>query len=30
MILRKDIITDDNPVLREKSVDVTLPLSKED
>ena len=30
MILRKDIITDDNPLLRQKSVDVTLPLSKED
>ena len=30
MILRKDIISDDNPLLREKSVDVPLPLSKED
>ena len=30
MILKKDIITDDNPLLRQKSVDVTLPLSKED
>lgn len=30
MILRKDIILDDNPLLRQKSVDVTLPLSKED
>ena len=30
MILRKDIITDDNPLLRQKSVDVPLPLSKED
>ena len=30
MILRKDIILDTNPLLREKSVDVALPLSKED
>lgn len=30
MILRKDIILDNNPLLRQKSVDVTLPLSKED
>ena len=30
MILKKDIILDNNPLLREKSVDVTLPLSKED
>ena len=30
MILKKDIITDDNPLLRQKSVDVALPLSKED
>ena len=30
MILRKDIILDSNPLLREKSVDVPLPLSKED
>lgn len=30
MILKKDIILDDNPQLRKKSEDVTLPLSKED
>ena len=30
MITRKDIILDSNPLLREKSVDVQLPLSKED
>ena len=30
MILRKDIILDTNPLLRKKSVDVPLPLSKED
>ena len=30
MILKKDIITDDNPLLRQKSVDVSLPLSIED
>ena len=30
MILRKDIISDTNPLLRQKSKDVTLPLSKED
>lgn len=30
MILKKDIIKDDNPLLRQKSVDVALPLSKED
>ncbi len=30
MILKKDIITDENPLLRQKSVDVELPLSKED
>lgn len=30
MILKKDIILDDNPLLRKKSEDVALPLSKED
>ena len=30
MILKKDIITDKNPLLRNRSVDVTFPLSKED
>lgn len=30
MILSKDIIKDDNPLLKEKSVDVEIPLSKED
>ena len=30
MITRKDIILDSNPLLRQKSVDVQLPLSKED
>ena len=30
MILKKDIINDKNPLLRQKSVDVPLPLSKED
>ena len=30
MILKKDIITDDNPLLRKKCEDVKLPLSKED
>lgn len=30
MILKKNIILDTNPLLRKKSVDVTLPLSKED
>ena len=30
MITRKDIILDSNPLLRQKSVDVELPLSKED
>ncbi len=30
MILKKDIILDSNPLLRKKSEDVTLPLSKED
>lgn len=30
MILRKDIIDDTNPLLRQKSIDVTLPLSEED
>lgn len=30
MILKKDIILDTNPLLRQKSKDVALPLSKED
>ena len=30
MILMKDIIREGNPLLREKSVDVELPLSNED
>ena len=30
MILKKDIVLDSNPLLREKSVNVTLPLSDED
>lgn len=30
MILKKDIILDSNPLLRKKSEDVALPLSKED
>lgn len=30
MILKKDILLDNNPLLRKKSVDVALPLSKED
>lgn len=30
MILMKDIIREGNPLLREKSVEVSLPLSKED
>ena len=30
MILKKDIVTDDNPLLRKKSIDVSFPLSKED
>ena len=30
MILKKDIITDDNPLLRKKCEDVKLPLSKEE
>ena len=30
MILKKDIVTDDNPLLRKSSVDVSFPLSKED
>lgn len=30
MILKKDIILDTNPLLRKKSEDVVLPLSKED
>ena len=30
MILKKDIILDSNPLLRQKSVDVALPLSQED
>lgn len=30
MILKKDIILDNNPLLRQKSEDVSLPLSKED
>lgn len=30
MILKKDILLDNNPILRKKSSDVTLPLSKED
>ena len=30
MILKKDIITDKNPLLRNRSEDVTFPLSKED
>ena len=30
MILKKDILTDDNPLLRQKSNDVSLPLSRED
>ena len=30
MILKKDIINDKNPLLRQKIVDVPLPLSKED
>ena len=30
MILRKNILTDDNPKLRQKSEDVVLPLSSED
>ena len=30
MLLYQDIIKDDNPILRNKSEDVTLPLSDED
>jgi N-formylmethionyl-tRNA deformylase len=30
MILKKDIVLDNDPLLRKKSVDVALPLSKED
>lgn len=30
MILKKDILTDGNPLLRKKSVDVAFPLSKQD
>lgn len=30
MILKKDIVIDSNPRLREKSIDVSFPLSKED
>ncbi len=30
MILKKDIVTDDNPLLRQKSIDVSFPLTKED
>ena len=30
MILMKDIIREGNPILREKAIDVKLPLSKED
>lgn len=30
MILKKNIVTDDNPLLRKQSVEVTFPLTKED